>query len=103
MPVGFDYPIGIVIVNEHEPHDEVAARLLELADEKGYDARTVEAQRGEHDANLSFRVPQDVADAFNGDRAERWPTPEETGDDDNDPNTPPVRTQRPGKAKSTKE
>lgn len=95
---------GIVIVNEHEPHHEVAARLLELADKKGHDARTVEAQRGEHDAALSFRVPEDVAEAFNADRADRWPTPDETSDetvdDDNDPNTPPVRKTRPGKAQS---
>lgn len=90
---------AIVIVNEHEPHGEVATRLLELADEKGYDARTVEAQRGEHDAALSFRVPQDVADAFNAERDSRWPAPEdELVDDDGDPNTPPVRKVRPGKA-----
>lgn len=102
---------GIVIVNGHEPHDEVATRLLELAEEKDHDPRTIEAQRGEHDAALSFRVPQDVADAFNADRAERWPSPELTGDtvseetvdDDNDPNTPPVRKTRPGKAESAKE
>jgi len=99
MPTGTDYPITIVIVNEHEPHGEVATRLLELADEKGYDARTVEAQRGEHDAALSFRVPQDVADAFNEERADRWAAPEESVDDDGDPNTPPVRKARPGKAR----
>lgn len=91
--------IGIVIVNEHEPHGEVAGRLLELADEKGHDARSVEAQRGEHDAALSFRVPADVADAFSEERADRWPAPEEAlVDDDGDPNTPPVRKTRPGKA-----
>lgn len=73
MPTGTDYPIAIVIVNEHEPHGEVATRLLELADEKGYDARTVEAQRGEHDSALSFRVPEDVAEAFNAERAKTWP------------------------------
>lgn len=94
---------GIVIVNEHEPHGEVGARLLELAQEKGYDVRVVEAQRGEHDANLSFRVPQDVADAFEEDRAERWPAPEELVDDDKDPTTPPVRRSRPGRAQSTRE
>lgn len=98
MPTGTE-PIAIVIVNEHEPHGEVATRLLELADEKGYDARTVEAQRGEHDAALSFRVPQDVADAFNAERDERWPAPEEPVDDDGDPNNPPVRKARPGKAR----
>lgn len=96
MPTGTDYPIAIVIINQHEPEGEVAARLLELAQEKDYDARTVEAQRGEHDASLSFRVPQDVADAFNADRADRWPD-EELVDDDGDPNTPPVRKTRPGK------
>jgi hypothetical protein len=102
MATGADYPIAIVIVNAHENHGEVATRLLELAEEKGYDARTVEAQRGEHDANLSFRVPEDVAEAFNADRADRWPVPEdddELVDDDNDPNTPPVRKTRPGKPK----
>jgi hypothetical protein len=65
--------MAVVITNRHEPEGEVAARLLELASEKGYDARTVEAVRGEHDAGLSFRVPQDVADAFDGERADRWP------------------------------
>ena len=100
---------GIVIVNLHEPHDEVAGRLLELAAKKGYDARTVEAQRGEHDAALSFRVPDDVAEAFNADRAKRWP-----GKIENDAETTPdqgaaaksaedqntqARTSRAGKAK----
>jgi len=89
----------IVIINTHEPEGEVAGRLLELADEKGHSAAVVEAQRGEHDAALSFRVPEDVADAFEADRAERWPVPEEdVVDDDGDPNTPPVRKSRPGKA-----
>lgn len=94
---------GIVIINTHEPEGEVAGRLLELAEEKGYEPRVVEAQRGEHDASLSFRVPQDVADAFNADRADRWTPPDEMVDDDGDPNTPPVRKQRPGKATSTRE
>ncbi len=89
---------GIVIVNTHEPEHEVATRLLELAEEKGYEARTVEAQRGEHDAALSFRVPVDVADALDAERGDRWPAPEELVDDDNDPSTPPVRKSRPGKA-----
>lgn len=70
------YDIAVVLINRHEPEGEVAGRLLELAEEKDYDARVVEAQRGEHDAALSFRVPQDVAEAFNDDRAERWPAPE---------------------------
>lgn len=129
---------AIVIINRHEPEGEVSTRLLELADEKGHDARTVEAQRGEHDAALAFRVPQDVADAFNDERADRWPAKIENDDemvadqagvnedayaadqtrraqeaaaqnaadsdtemvdDDNNPNTPPVRKARPGKAK----
>jgi hypothetical protein len=90
----------IVIVNTHEPHGEVSTRLLELAEEKGYDARTVEAQRGEHDANLSFRVPTDVADAFNADRADRWPVPDDMVTPEDNPNTPPVRKERPGKAPS---
>lgn len=71
----------IVIVNTHEPDHEVATRLLELADEKGYDARTVEAQRGEHDAGLSFRVPDDVAEEFEKDRADRWPSKVEEDDE----------------------
>ena len=90
---------AIVIINKHEPEGEVAARLLELAEEKEHDPRTIEAQRGEHDASLSFRVPQDVADAFEADRGDRWPAPDESVDDDGDPNTPPVRKSRPGKAK----
>jgi hypothetical protein len=94
---------AIVIVNMHEPHHEVAARMLELADEKGYNPRVVEAQRGEHDAALSFRVPQDVADAFEADRAERWPSDEELVSDEDNPNTPPVRAKRPGKAQSARE
>jgi hypothetical protein len=84
MPTGTDYDIAIVIVNRHEPEGETAGRLIELAEEKGFDARVVEAQRGEHDAALSFRVPQEVADDFNAERAERWPDSkiENDGDDD---------------------
>jgi hypothetical protein len=89
---------AIVIINRHEPEGETAERLIELAKEKGYDERVVEAQRGEHDAGLSFRVPQDVADAFNEDRADRWPTPDDFVADEDNPNTPPVRKARPGKA-----
>jgi hypothetical protein len=105
MPTGTDYPIAVVIINQHEPEGEVSGRLLELAEEKGYDARTVEAQRGEHDASLSFRVPQDVAEAFDADRADRWPTPEQTGDapDNDDPTTQSARNKRPGKAQSARE
>lgn len=73
MPTGSDYDVAIVIVNQHEPEGETAGRLLELADKAGYDPRVVEAQRGEHDAALSFRVPEDVAEAFNGERASLWP------------------------------
>lgn len=131
---------AIVIINRHEPEGEVAGRLLELAVEKGHNPSDVEAQRGEHDAALSFRVPQDVADSFNAERDDRWPSSkienddekaaelaaagvngdayaadavrnaqvaraenaaadDELVDDDNDPNTPPVRKARPGKAK----
>jgi hypothetical protein len=101
MPTGTDYPIAIVIIDRHEPEAEVAGRLLELAEEKGYAARTVEAQRGEHDAALSFRVPEDVAEAFNADRADRWPDKiendsEKTPDQGTDE---PGRKARPGKAK----
>lgn len=93
---------AIVIINRHEPEGEVATRLLELADEKGHDARTVEAQRGEHDAGLSFRVPEDVAEAFNADRADRWPAPEDAEESapEGDSNTTPVRKVRPGKAQN---
>lgn len=94
---------GIVIINHYEPEGEVAARLLALAKDKGYDARTVEAQRGEHDAALSFRVPIDVAQAFDEERADRWPAPDDEVTDEDNPNTPPVRAKRPGKAESTRE
>lgn len=80
--------MAIVIVNTHEPDHEVATRLLELAEEKGYDARTVEAQRGEHDAGLSFRVPDDVAEEFEKDRADRWPS--KVGEDDEAAENRPV-------------
>jgi hypothetical protein len=99
MPTGTDYPIAIAIVNQHEPHGEVAARLLELAEEKGHDARTVEAQRGEHDAALSFRVPEDVAEAFNGERADRWPADKIENDTETTSDDGPVRAKRPGKAR----
>jgi lipocalin len=72
MATGADYNVAVVLVNEHEPHSEVATRLIEVAEEKGYDPRVVEAVRGENDAALSFRVPEDVAEAFNADRADRW-------------------------------
>lgn len=94
---------AIVIINRHEPEGETAARLLELAQEKGYNPSDVEAQRGEHDAKLSFRVPVDVAEAFDADRGDRWPSEDELVDDDNDPNMPPVRKQRPGKAETKQE
>lgn len=71
----------IVIINEHEPEGETATRLLELARDKGYDDTVVEAQRGEHDAALSFRVPSDVAEAFNKDRDDRWPSKIENADE----------------------
>lgn len=73
MATGTEYPIGIVIVSEHEPEGETSGRLLEIAKEQGYDVRTVEAQRGQHDAALSFRVPADVAEQFNAERADLWP------------------------------
>src|SRR5512143_2302611 len=72
MAVISGYTARIVIMDRHEPEHEVAQRLLELAEEKGYDPRVVEAQRGEHDAPLSFRVPKDVADDFDGERASLW-------------------------------
>lgn len=67
------YKIAIVIVDQHEPEGETSTRLLEIAQDKGYSPRVVEAQRGEHDAGLSFRVPEDVAEAFNGERRDLWP------------------------------
>lgn len=73
MPVESGYKVAVVIIDRHEPEGEVATRLLELAEEKGYSPRVVEAQRGEHDAGLSFRVPKDVADAFDAKRASAWP------------------------------
>jgi hypothetical protein len=76
---------AVIIVNMHEPDHEVAARLLELAEEKGHDVRAVEAQRGEHDAGLSFRVPEDVAEAFNAERANLWPDKISEGDEANRP------------------
>jgi len=91
---------AVVIINKHEPEGEVAARLLELAQDKGYNPSVVEAQRGEHDAGLSFRVPQDVADEFLSEREDRWPAPEDYVSPEDNPNTPPVRKQRPGKAQN---
>lgn len=73
MPAIAGYTAAVVIVNEHEPEGETSGRLLKIADEKGYGPRVVEAQRGQHDAALSFRVPADVADAFNAERADLWP------------------------------
>lgn len=93
---------AVVIINKHEPEGEVAARLLELAQEKDYNPSVVVAQRGEHDAGLSFRVPDDVADAFIADRANWWPVPEDEAPAEDDTNTTPVRTRRPGKAESDK-
>lgn len=106
MPTG-NYDVAIVIINRHEPEGETAARLMEIAAEKDYDSRVVEAQRGEHDAALSFRVPQDVADAFNEDRATRWPSAKIENDGETDADqgvgeekttTAPDRKTRPGKA-----
>lgn len=91
---------AVVIPNQHEPEHEVAGRLLELA---GDDPRQVHALRGEHNVPIAFQVPAELADQFNAGRADWWPVPdEELVDDDNDPNTPPVRRKRPGRA-STEE
>lgn len=90
--------VAVVIINRHEPEGEVAGKLLDLAGEKGYDVYSVQAQRGEHDASLSFRVPQDVADAFNDERASLWPADVEPVPDDADP-TPPARETRSGKTR----
>jgi hypothetical protein len=73
VPTEEGYKTAIVIVDQHEPEGETSTRLLEIAEEKGYGPRVVEAQRGEHDAGLSFRVPDDVAKAFDGERADLWP------------------------------
>lgn len=82
MSVESGYNVAVVIVNRHEPEGETSGRLLELAEEKGYSPRVVEAQRGEHDAALSFRVPEDVAEAFNGERAKLWPADKIENDDE---------------------
>lgn len=82
MSTGSDYDNAIVIINRHEPEGETAARLMEIAAEKGYDSRTIVAQRGEHDAALSFRVPEEVAEAFNAERADRWPADKIENDDE---------------------
>lgn len=68
---------AVVLINRHEPEGEATTRLLEIAREKGYDDSVVVAQRGEHDVPLSWRVPADVAEAFDADRDGRWPTDEE--------------------------
>jgi hypothetical protein len=81
MPSISGYTAAIILTSQHEPEHEVAQRLLEVADEQGYDARVVEAQRGEHETGLSFRVPEDVAEKFNADRAERWPSKIENDDE----------------------
>jgi len=72
MPAEDGYKVAVVILDRHEPEGESATRLLEIADEKGYSPRVVEAQRGEHDAGLSYRVPEDVAEAFNAERRDLW-------------------------------
>jgi hypothetical protein len=64
---------AIVIINTYEPEGEVASRLLVLAVELGHNPRDVEAQRGEHDAALAFRVPVEVAQAFDAERSDLWP------------------------------
>jgi hypothetical protein len=76
MPAENGYKVAVVILDQHEPEGEATSRLLEIAQEKGYSPRVVEAQRGEHDAGLSFRVPEDVAQAFTGERADLWPDDE---------------------------
>lgn len=76
--------IAIVIIDQHEPEGETAGRLLEIAQEKGLSPSVVEAQRGEHDARLSFRVPKDVAEQFNAEREDRWPLPDDGAKIEND-------------------
>ena len=103
MPTEDGYKIANVIVDQHEPEGETSGRMQEIAKEKGYSPQVVEAQRGEHNARLSFRVPGDVAEAFNADRSERWPLPGGSGDTggrnaDPDQDTTPTRA-RTSKAK----
>lgn len=81
MSTSTDYPVSVVIVNRTEPEGEVAGRLIHLAKELDYDVRTVQASRGDHDAALSFRVPKEVADAFEADRAERFSAKIENDDE----------------------
>lgn len=72
---------AIVLINRHEPEGEATSRLLEIARDKGYDDSVVVAQRGEHDVALSWRVPQDVAEEFNGERDSNWPAKIENDDE----------------------
>ncbi len=39
-----------------------------------------------------------MADEFNADRDKRWPAPDDAVSTEDNPNTPPVRKERPGKA-----
>ena len=65
MPVEDGYKVAVVILDLDQDEGDAATQLLSIAESKGYSPRVVEAQRGEHDAKLSFRVPEDVAKAFN--------------------------------------
>lgn len=94
----------VVHVQTHEPQEEVANYLIELATQKEYPAQVVEAVRGESDVNLAFRVPDDVAEEFEANRASKWdPEADALVDDDNDPSTPPVRKTTTAKKATTKE
>lgn len=81
-----------IAVGPSEDPGVVAARLLELA----ADPSQVRAIRGEHLIGLVFEVPDDVADAFSEGREDG---PTVLVDDDQNPETPPVRRRgRPSKA-----
>lgn len=85
----------IIITANHEPEHEVAEKLLAMADEAGHGASAVKTERAE---GLVFDVPDDIGQEFVDNRADWWPRDlgddlgdEELVDDDNNPDTPPVK------------
>lgn len=76
-----------VHVAPYEPEHEVAEKLLDLAREQGFEPAVVTVSR---DDGLVFGVPNEVGDAFADVRGDLWQDPTLV-DDDNNPDTPPVR------------
>ena len=74
-----------VHVAPYEPEHEVAEKLLDLAREQGFSPSVVTVSR---DEGLVFGVPDEVGDAFAAVRGDLWA---ELVDEDNNPDTPPVR------------